>query len=67
MKKMQAKLLMVFIALFVTISTSTLASAAQKQLSTAPAPETSTQGVYPFMVLIIEIICPSPLAWPPVV
>ena len=58
------KLFMVFVALFMTIATSTLASAAQKQLSAAPAPETSTQGVYPYLVIIIETICPLPFGWP---
>jgi len=64
MKKMQAKLITVFMALFMIVSTSTLASAGQKQLSAAPVVETSTQGAYPFLVTIIEIICPMPFTWP---
>ena len=64
MKKMQARLFMVFMALLMAVSTSTLASAAQKPLSAAPEPETSTQGVYPFLVIIIETICPLPWGWP---
>ena len=64
MKKMQARLFIVFMAVCMIVSTSTLASAGQKQLSAAPAPETSTQGVYPFLVIIIETICPLPFVWP---
>lgn len=64
MKKMQAKLFTVFMAVFMIVSTSTLASAGQKQLSAAPVPETSTQGVYPFLMVIIETICPLPFTWP---
>ena len=64
MKKMQARLFMVFMTLFMIVSTSTLASAAQNQLSGAPVPGTSTQGVYPFLVIIIETICPLPFGWP---
>lgn len=64
MKKMKARLFIVFMAVLMIISTSTLASAGQKQLSAAPVPETSTQGVYPILVMIIEIICPLPFNWP---
>ena len=64
MKKLQAKLFMVLVALIMAISTSTVASAAQKQLSEAPVSETSTQGVYKILVMIVDIICPLPLEWP---
>ena len=64
MKKMQARLLMVFMAVFMFVSTSPVALAAQKQLSASAVPETSTQGVYPFLVIIIETICPLPIDWP---
>ena len=64
MKNLQARLFMVLMALIMAISTSTVASAAQKQLSEAPAPETSSQGIYPYLVIIIETICPLPFEWP---
>jgi hypothetical protein len=64
MKNLQAKLFMVLMALIMAISTSTVASAAQKQLSEAPVSETSTQGAYKVLVMIVDIICPLPLGWP---
>ena len=64
MKKLQARLFIVFMAVLMIVSTSTLTSAAQHQSSAAPVPETSTQGVYPLLVIIIEIVCPLPFDWP---
>jgi hypothetical protein len=64
MKKFQARLFTVLMALIMVMSTSTVATAAQKQLSEAPVSQTSTQGVYKVLVMIVEIICPLSLELP---
>lgn len=64
MNKLQARLFTVLMALIMVMSTSTVATAAQKQLSEAPVSETSTQGVYKIWVMIVELICPLPLELP---